>query len=138
VRSAGEKRLAATLGPMDTIIATKLIRTLAVGEEPPKGIPVQAQGHEQKGDSQPTNIFKTRTELMYGGQGKTTNNISLTSVTTTMDNGDTAMDESIIRTRHRGLDQPRLEDTNEEVMGEGKHKLQTQNKKRTQRLKAAQ
>ncbi len=98
MRSAGEKRLAATLSPMDTIIANKFIRTLAEGEEPPTGIPVQAQGHEQKGDSQPTDIFKTRTELMYGGQGKNTNNISLTSVTPTMDNGDTAMDESIIRT----------------------------------------
>ena len=90
-------RLAATLGPMDTIIANKFIRTLAVGEEPLKEIPVQAQG-QQKGDSQPTDIFKTRMELMYGGQGKNTNNISLTSVTTTMDNGDTAMDKSIIRT----------------------------------------
>ncbi len=130
--------MAATLGPMDTVIANKFIRTLAVGEEPPKGSPVQALGHKQKGDSQPTNIFKTRTELMYGGQGKNTNNISLTSVTAAMDNGDTAMDDIIIRTQHRGLDQPRLEDTNEEVTGEGKHKLRTQNKKHKQRLKAAQ
>jgi hypothetical protein len=77
-------------------------------------------------------------ELMYKGQGKNTNNIILTSVTTTMDNGDTAMDKNIIRTRHRGLDQPCLEDTNEEVTGEGKHKLRTQNKQQKQRLKAAQ
>ncbi len=138
MQTAGEKRLAATLGPMDTVIANKFIRTLAVAEEPPKGNAVQAQEHEQKGDSQPTNIFKTGMELMYGGQDKNTNNIILTSVTATMDNGDTAMDESIIRTRHRGLDQLHLEDTNEEVTGEGKHKLRTQNKQRKQRLKAAQ
>ena len=66
VRSAGEKRLAATLGPMDTVIANKFIKTLAVAEEPPKGTAMQAQGHEQKGDSPLTNIFKTGTELMYG------------------------------------------------------------------------
>ena len=138
MQSAGEKWLAATLGPMDTIIANKFIRTLAVGEEPPKGIPVQAQGHEQKGNSQPTDIFKARTELMYGGQGKNTNNISLTSVTATMDNGDNAMDKSISRTPHGGLAQPRLDDTNEEVTGEGKCKLQKQNEQRKQRLKATQ
>ena len=123
MRSAREKRLAATLGPMDTVIANKFIRTLAVTEEPPKGTAMQAQGHEQKGDSQPTSIFKTGTELMYKGHGKNTNNISLTSVTTTMDNGDNATDKSIIRSQHGGLDQPRLDDTNEEVTGEGKCKL---------------
>ena len=64
VRSAGEKRLAATLGPMDTVIANKFIKTLAVAEEPPEGTAMQAQGHKQKGDSQPTNIFKMGTELM--------------------------------------------------------------------------
>ena len=52
MQTAGEKRLAAMLGPMDTVIANKFIRTLAVAEEPPKGNAVQAQGHEQKGDSQ--------------------------------------------------------------------------------------
>jgi hypothetical protein len=104
VRSAGEKRLAATLGPMDTIIANKFIRTLAVGEEPPKGSPVPAQGHEKKGESTPTDIFKTRTELMYGGQGKNTNKTILTSITAAMDSGDTAMDDSTRRTRHKGLD----------------------------------
>ena len=68
--SAGEKPLAAMLGPMDTVIANKFIKTLAVAEEPPKGTAMQAQGHEQKGDSPPNNIFNTGTELMYGGQGK--------------------------------------------------------------------
>ena len=123
---------------MDTVIANKFIKTLAVAEEPPKGTAMQAQGHEQKGDSQPTNIFNTRTELMYGGQGKSTNNISLTSVTATRDNGENVTDESTSRTTHGGLDHPGLDDTNEEVTGEGKRKLCKQNKQRKQKLKAAQ
>jgi hypothetical protein len=123
---------------MDTITASKFVRTLAVGEEPPKGSPVPAQGHEQTGESVPTDTFKTRAELMYGGQGKNTDKTSLTSITTAMDNGDTAVEDSTQRTLHNGLEQPRLEDTNEEVTGEGKQKLRTQNKKRKRRLKAAQ
>jgi hypothetical protein len=99
---------------------------------------MQAQGHEQKGDSQPTNIFNTRTELMYGGQGKSTNNISLTSVTATRDNGENVTDKSTSTTIHGGLDHPRLDDTNEEVTREGKCKLRKQNKQREQMLKAAQ
>jgi hypothetical protein len=120
------------LGPMDTIIASKFIRMLAVGEEPPKGSPMPAQGHEQKGESTPTDTFKMRAELMYGGQGKNTKKTSLTSITAAIDSGDTAMDDSTRRTRHKGLDQPRLVDANEEVTGEGKQKLRTQNKKRKQ------
>ena len=49
---------------MDTIIANKFIKTLAVAEEPPKGTAMQAQGHEKKGDILPNNVFKTGTELM--------------------------------------------------------------------------
>ncbi len=138
VRSSGEKRLAATLGPMDTVIANKFINTLAVAEEPPKGTDMQAQGHEKKSDIPTNNIFKTGMELMYGGQGKVTNNISLTSVTTTRENGENVMSESTSRTTHGGLDHPRLDDTNEEVMGEGKLKLRKQNKLRRKQLKAAQ
>jgi hypothetical protein len=123
---------------MDTIIASKFVRTLAVGEEPPKESTGPAQGHEQKGESAPDTTFKTRAELMYGGQGKNTDKTSLTSITATMDIGDTAIEDSTRRTVHKGLDQPRLEDTNEEVTGEGKQKLRTQNKKRKRRLKAAQ
>ena len=48
VPSSGEKWLAATLGPMDTVIANKFIKTLAVAEEPPKGTAMQAQGHEKR------------------------------------------------------------------------------------------
>jgi len=68
---------------MDTVIANKFIKTLAVAEEPPKGTDMQAQEHKKKSDIPTNNIFKTETELMYGGQGKVTNNISLTSVTAT-------------------------------------------------------
>ncbi len=138
VRSSGEKWLAATLGPMDTVIANKFIKTLSVAEEPSKGTAMQAQGHEQKGNSLPTNIFKTGTELMYGGQGKSTNNITLTSVTATRDNGENGLDKSTNRTTHGGLDHPRLDDTNEEVTGEGNRKLRKQNKQHKRKLKAAQ
>jgi len=75
---------------------------------------------------------------MYGGQGKITNNISLTSITATRDNGENVTNESTSRTTHGELDHPRLDDTNEEVMGEGRHKLCKQNKQRKKRLKAAQ
>ena len=40
---------------------------------------------------------------MYGGQGKITNNISLTSVTTTRDNGENVTNKSTSRTTHGGL-----------------------------------
>ena len=72
IQSFGEKRLAATLGLMDTIIANTFIRTLAVAHEPPKGTDMQAQGHEKKSDIPANSIFKTGTELMYRGQGKVT------------------------------------------------------------------
>ena len=48
------------------------------------------------------------------------------------------MSKSTSRTTHGGLDHPRLDDTNEEVMGEGKQKLRKQNKQRRKQLKAAQ
>ena len=73
------------------------------------------------------NIFKTGMELMYGGQGKVTNNISLTSVTATKDNAENVKNESTNRTTHGGLDHPHLDDTNEEVTGEGKQTLHKQN-----------
>ncbi len=123
---------------MDTVIANKFIKTLAVAEEPPKGTAMQAQGHKQNGDSPPNNIFKMETELMYRGQCKIRNNISLTSVTATRDNRENVTNKSTSRTTHGGLDHPCLDDTNEEVTGEGKHKLRKQNKQRKQRLKAAQ
>jgi len=33
---------------MDTVIANKFIKTLAVAEEPPKGTEMQAQGHKKE------------------------------------------------------------------------------------------
>ena len=125
------------MGPMDTVIANKFIKTLLVAEEPPKGT-VQAQEHEQKGDSQPNKTFKTGTELMYGGQGKITSNNNLTSVTATKVDEGSVTNTSIIRTKNGGLDHPCLDDTNEEIMEDGKRKLHKQNKQRKQRLKAAQ
>jgi hypothetical protein len=68
-RSPGEKRMAATLGPMDTVIVSKFIKTLEVAEGLPTG-PEQAKIHKRESDRPPSDIFKTRTELMYGGQGK--------------------------------------------------------------------
>ena len=125
------------MGPMDTIIANKFIKTLLVAEEPPKGT-VRAHEHEHKGNSQPNNTFKMGTELMYGGQGKITSNIKLTSVTATKDNEGSVTNTSNIRTKNGGLDHPRLDDTNEEIMGDGKRKLRKQNKQCKQQLKAAQ
>ena len=62
----------------------------------------------------------------------------VTSVTATRDNEENVTNESTNRTTHGGLDHPCLDDTNEEVTGEGKHKLRKQNKQRKQRRKAAQ
>ena len=129
--------MAASLGPMDTVIANKFIKTLAVAEEPPKGT-VQAQGHKQKGDSLPNIIFKTGMELMYGGQGKITSKFNLTSVTATRDDGGNVTIKSNSRTTNGGLDHPRLDNTNEEAKGDGKRKLRKQNKQLKQRLKTAQ
>jgi len=80
LRSTGEKRLAAVLGPMDTVIVSKLIKTLSVAEGPPTGAE-RAQLHEGESDKPPSDLFKMGTELMYGGQGKTTNNVNLMPVT---------------------------------------------------------
>ena len=129
--------MAATLGPMDIVIANKYIKTLSVTEEPPKGT-VQAQEHEGKDGSQPNDTFKMGTELMYGGQAKITSIINLTSVTATKDNEGGVTNTSNIRTKNGGLDYPRLDDTNEETMGDGKRKLCKQNKQSKQRLKVAQ
>jgi hypothetical protein len=86
------------LGPMDTVIANKFIKTLSVAEEPPKGT-VQAQEHKQKGNSQLNDTFKMGTELMYGGQGKITSNINVTSVTAKKDNAGSVTNTSNIRTK---------------------------------------
>ena len=72
--------MAVTLGSMDTVIMSNFIKMLSVAEGPPTGSE-QAQLHEQESDRPPSSdLFKTGTELMYGGQGKTTNNFNLTPV----------------------------------------------------------
>jgi len=138
---------------MDTVIVSKFIKTLSVAEGPPTGAE-RAQLHEGESDKPPSDLFKTGTELMYGGQGKTTNNVNLMPVTAqtteeTSKNEETSDPEFRVHpdTNSRvdnvtnitkGLDQPRLDETNEEVTGENKRQLRTQNKRRKQRLRAAQ
>ena len=137
MRLSGEKRLATTLGPIDTVIAHKFIKTLSVNE----GLlirGVQAQQHKHKCSSPPDRTFKTGTELLYGGQGKTNSIIKLMPDCDTQEKEGTMMSASNIRTRNGGLNQPMLDDTNEEVIGDGKRRLRIQNKQRKRRLKATQ
>jgi len=128
---------------MDTVIVSKFIKTLSVAEGPPTGAE-RAQLHQRESNEPPSDLFKTGTELMYGGQGKTTNNFNLTPVTA-QTNKETSENEETSDTEFRvhpdtnfrvnnktniteGLDQPRLDETNAEVTGENKRKLHTQNK----------
>jgi len=146
--------LAATLGPLDTIIVSKFIKTLSVAEGPPTGSE-QAQLHERESDRPPNNLFKMGMELMYGGQGKTTNNFNLmpvnaqenektsdtdfrahpdtnfrvdnvtqkneeTSNTDFRVHPDTNFRVNNVTNINKGLDQPRLDETNAEVMVENK------------------
>ena len=60
MQTVGEKRLAANLGPMDTAIANKFIKTLATAEAPSRGR-VQAPGQDTKGNTPPTDTFKMGT-----------------------------------------------------------------------------
>ena len=119
-QTAGEKRLAAKLGPMDTAIANKFIKTLSVAEVPSRGH-VQVPGQDTKDNTPPTDTFKVGTELMYGGQGKLTSTTNLTLIT---DNsrafeGDITDQKTIsIRPAVEGLAPPSLEDMNEEVTGD--------------------
>ena len=52
--------MAATLGPMDTVIVSKFIKTLEVAEGLPTG-PEQANIHKRESDRPPSDTFKTRT-----------------------------------------------------------------------------
>jgi hypothetical protein len=116
---------------MDTVIVSKFIKTLEVAEGLPTG-PEQANIHERESDRPPSDIFKTRTELMYGGQGKNTNNFNLTPVSAKMNDEISAINIADLVTSNEGLDQPRLDETNAEVTGNDKQKLRTQNRKRKQ------
>jgi len=139
MQTVGEKRLAAKLGPMDTAIANKFIKTLATAEAPSRERG-QAPGQDIKGNTPPTNTFKTETELKYGGQGK------LTTTNLTLINDDSRAFEKDVTDRDtcgctpvvEGLAPPALEDTNDEVTGDERKRLRKQNKRRKQRLKAEQ
>ena len=130
--------MAATLGPMNTVIVNKFIKTLKVAEGLPTG-PERAQIHERESDRPPRDIFKTETELMYGGKGKNTNNVdNLTPVSARMNDESSDINVADLVNTNEGLDQPCLDDTNAEVTGEETRKLRKQNKERKQRLRAAQ
>ena len=120
--------MAATLGPMDTVIASKFIKTLLVAEGPPTGSD-QAQLHARESDRPPSDIFKMGTELMYGGQGKNTNNVNLTPVIAQPNEQTSAITLSNGTKTNEGLYQPRLEETNAKVTGKDKQKLRKQTKK---------
>ena len=105
------------MGPMDTVIAGKFIKTGLCREK-----------NDTTEDMPPHNIFKTGTELMYGGQGKITNTINLMQVTKTRETEGRATDPTTIMTKTGGLAQPLLDNTNKEVTGDNKGKLRKQNK----------
>jgi hypothetical protein len=70
--------MAAKLGPMETVIVSKFIKTLGVVEGIPTGSQ-QAQTHKKESGKAPSNAFKTGKELMYGRQGKNMYNNNLTT-----------------------------------------------------------
>ena len=125
---------------MDTAIANKFIKTLSVAEEPTRGR-VQGPGQDTKGNTPPTDIFKTGAELLYGGQGKLTNTTNLTQITNdarTCDDEDTNRDTSSNKHAGDGLAPPTLTDTNTEVTGDDRKQLRKQNKRQKQLRKAEQ
>ncbi len=129
--------MVAALGPVDSVIVSKFIKTVSVAEGPPTGSE-QDQQHERKSNTTPSNNFKTGTKLMYGGQGKNTNNVNLRPIIAQRNNQISAISLNNGTKTNKGLDQPRLDETNAKVMGEDKRKLRVQNKKRKQLLRATQ
>ena len=122
---------------MDTIVANKFIKTLSVAEEPPTGSE-EVQLHERESNNPPSNRFKTGTELMYGGQGKNANSVNLTPVIEPRDKQTSAIISYNATKTNEGLNQPRVDKSNDEVTGEDKQKLRKQNKKRKRQLRAMQ
>ena len=108
--------MAAALGPMDTVIVSKFIKTLSVAEGPPTGSE-QAQLHKQESNRPPSDTFKTVTELMYGGQGKNTNSVNLTPVIAQPNEQTSSITLSNGTKTNKELDQPRLDETNAKVTG---------------------
>lgn len=127
--TAGKKRLAAALRPMDAAIAHKFIHTLPVAEGPQR-----SNGHHiVTRDETPTTTFQPGTELLYGGQGKITSTNNLIQL-----NDIRESEANNIPPDYGGLAEPRLDDTDKEVTGDAKGLLCKQNKKQKQRQKAAQ
>ena len=123
---------------MESVIAKKFIKTLSVAEAPSRGS-VPATSQVTTSGAPPNGIFKTGTELMYGGQGKITSTTNLTTVTDTQNEMVDVLDTSTRATEPGGgLAPPRLIDTSEEATGDDRRKLRLQNKRRRQRLKATQ
>ncbi len=122
---------------MDTIVANKFIKTLSVAEEPPTGSE-EVQLHERESNNPPSNRFKTGTELMYVGQGKNANSVNLTPVIEPRDKQTSAIISYNVTKLNEGLNQPRLDETNDEVTGEDKQKLRKQTKKRKRQLRSMQ
>ncbi len=132
-QTAGDKRLAAAPGPLESVIAKKFIKTLSVAEAPSRGS-VPARSQVTTSGAPPNGIFKMGTELMYGGQGKITSMTNLTTVTDTQNDMVDVMDTSTRVTEPGGgLAPPRLIDTKEEATGNDRRKLRLQNKRRRQR-----
>ena len=90
---------------MNTVIVSKFIKTLKVAEGPSMG-PEQAQIHERESNRPPSDIFKTGTELMYGGQGKNTNKFNLTPVSAKRNDEISAINVADVVNTNEGLDQP--------------------------------
>ena len=123
---------------MESVIANKFIKTLSVAEGPSRGS-VRATSQVTTSSTPPNGIFKTGTELMYGGQGKITSTTNLTTVTDTQNEMVHVRDTSMRETETGGgLAPPRISDTNEEATGDDRKKLRLQNKRRRQRLKDTQ
>ena len=83
-------------------------------------------------------IFKTGTELMYGGQGKISTTTNLMTITELPNERGEVNDTGTKGNEAGGLDPPRLTDTNKEATGEDRTRIRLQNKRRRQRLKATQ
>jgi hypothetical protein len=101
----------------------KIHQHIMVAEAPSRGS-VPATSQVTTSGAPPNGIFKTGTELIFGGQGKITSTTNLTTVTDTQNDMVDVMDTSTRVTEPGGgLAPPRLIDTNEEATGNDRRKL---------------
>ncbi len=136
---AGDQRLETVLGPIDTVVANKMVRALAMNGETP-GISVTPSQHTTGRGLQNPDTFKPGPELLYGGQGKIKCNVNLGefNVISGNDRGDIPTSTDALQVEHEGLGPPRLGDSGKEVTGDDSRRLRIQNKHRKQRLRAIQ